>query len=125
MKQTRLGMDEGALAHLQKRSPFGGIQIGNELPGFGVGVMQVPLAELCNAVVSPRLIRKRPVNQSMLREWPAYSPRDMVCSRSSFFPISCSDTEHDSFRWERESDLIEYSENLLVNLAHPRYPRRH
>ncbi len=74
MKQAWLGMDEGVLASMQTRSPLGGIHIGDEFSGFGVGVMQIPLAKFCNAVVSPRLVGERAINQSMLRKWPAYSP---------------------------------------------------
>jgi hypothetical protein len=125
MRQLRLESNVGPVAHAQKRSSVGGVYIGNEFSGFGVGIMQIALAKLCNTVVSPRLIGEGAVNQSMLRKWPAYSSRDMVCSRSSLLSVSCSDTEHDSLRWERKSDLIEHSEDLLVNSAHPRYPRGH
>ncbi|EMA55985.1 hypothetical protein C451_04526 [Halococcus thailandensis JCM 13552] len=125
MKREKLRSDVGAFAHTQNTPLLRGVHVGDKLLGFSVWIMQITLAQLCNTVISSRFIRERPINQSMLRKWPAYSPRDMVCPWSSFLSISFPDTEHDSLRGEREPDLIEHSQDLLVNLAHPRYPRRH
>lgn len=95
----------------------------NKLSGVGVRVMQIPLTEVSNRVVSLHFALMRLVNETMIAKFIPQSAGYMTL-RGGVDCVPLSQSEHDS-RWrESYSLLIKQLKNEMIDSAHPRYDRR-
>jgi hypothetical protein len=101
------------------------VNAGNKLSGFGIRVMQVPLTEVSNRVVSLHFALMGLVNETVIAKFIPQSAGYMTL-RGGVDCVPLSQSEHDS-RWRKSySLLIKQLKNEMVNSAHPRYDwRRH
>lgn len=97
--------------------------VGDELRGFGVWIVQIALPEIRDSVQTPRLTLERLMNESMLSQFVSQSSRDVPSGRR-IVPMRQPQIQMDDF-WRKGETRLQQVQNVAIGPRHPLHHRRH